>query len=97
MRDKFENKLPDVLESSRSAEAVLYFGRREQSHLALNCQRQDGRNYSTSNDKEAKMTLTHTDQWLVDSRVPRGRWIGSQQSYFLTNQNNHEQVSRAGK
>lgn len=43
------------------------------------------------------MTLTHTDQWLVDSRVPRGRWIGSQQSYFLTNQNNHEQVSRAGK
>ena len=59
MRYIIENLKPhDVPESSRPAEAVLSFARGQHSHLALNCQRQDGCNYYLSN--KAKATLIHT-------------------------------------
>lgn len=48
VRDVFENlEALDVSESSRAAEAVLSFARKEQPPIALNYQRQDGCNYST--------------------------------------------------
>lgn len=78
-----ENLKPlDVPESFRPAGTVLSFSRGEQSHFALNCQRQDGCNYST--EQRGQVTLIRTDQWLIDHGVPR-RQIDKQTTKVFPN------------
>lgn len=68
-RDMFKNiDSPDVLESSRPAEAVCPLLKEGKLTLHLSIR---GKTDVITLSLEASMTLIHKDQWLIDHTVPR--------------------------